>query len=310
MLRVFASRLRQAGELDLATVVLRRVARLRPEEPQSFRDLALVLAERGRATLSKADVEEAMQTYLRVALGTWNRHGDTIAVFALEELNALVAWSGRQDWPAPGKPVVPDYDKRLRDNLDTDIRIVLAWDADATDIDLHVREPGGEEAFYGHNRTARGGLVSQDITDGYGPEEYLVRIAPAGKYTISTNYFGSNQQTITGPATITATVFTHWGRPNEQRQTLTLRLDKPKDKVEVGAVTFGRADLPTEAANLSPGLTRDQVIAILGKPADAMANPLAYPAGPRSVLIHFDNNNTLLRVTEVLPGGGETILVQ
>jgi Ca-activated chloride channel homolog len=98
--------------------------------------------------------------------------------------------------------------------------------------------------------------------------------------------------------------------PTNNVQTLTLRLDKPKDKVEVGAVTFGRADLPTEAANLSPGLTRDQVIAILGKPADAMANPLAYPAGPRSVLIHFDNNNTLLRVTEVLPGGGETILVQ
>jgi tetratricopeptide (TPR) repeat protein len=310
LLRVFASRLRQAGELDLATVVFRRVAKLRPEEPQSFRDLALVLAERGRASMSKADLEEAMNHFLHVALGTWNRHSDTIAIFALEELNALVAWAGRQDWPAAGKPAVPNYDKRLRANLDTDIRIVLTWDADATDIDLHVMEPGGEEAFYGHNRTARGGLVSEDITDGYGPEEYLVRIAPAGKYAISTNYFGSHQQTITGPATITATVFTHWGRPNEKRQTLTLRLDKPKDKVEVGSITFGRADLATEAANLTPGLTRDQVIAILGKPKKPKANPLAYPAGPKTILIHFDDKNTLLRVTETLPGGIETILIQ
>lgn len=311
MLRVFASRLRQAEDLDLATTVFRHLAKLRPEEPQSFRDLALVLADRGRANRSKADLEEAMQLLLRVALGTWERHGDTLTVFALEELNALVAWTGRQDWPADGKPTVPDYDKRLGENLHTDIRIVLTWDADATDIDLHVAEPGGEEAYYGHNRTARGGLVSEDIVDGYGPEEYLIRIAPTGKYTLFTNYFGSNQQTVIGPATITATIFTQWGRPGEQRQTLTLRLDKPKDKVELGAITFGRADLPTEASNLTPGLSRDQVIAILGKPVDPQANPLEYPAGPKSLRIHFNpKTDTLLRVTEALPGGIETLIVQ
>jgi hypothetical protein len=289
--------------------VFRRVAKLRPEEPQSFRDLALTLADRGRASKSKADLEEAMQLLLRTALGTWNRHGDTLTVFSLEELNALVAWIGRQPWPADGKPEVPDYDKRLRENLDTDIRIVLTWDADATDIDLHVLEPGGEEAYYGHNRTVRGGLVSDDITDGYGPEEYLVRVAPAGKYAIRTNYFGSHQQTVVGPATVTATVFTHWGRPGEKRETLTIRLDKPKDVVELGAITFGRGELPAEAANLTPGLTRDQVISILGKPKDPKANPLEYPAGPKTLRAHFDGDK-LIRVTETLPGGIETILVQ
>ena len=55
----------------------------------------------------------------------------------------------------------------------------MTWHADNTDIDLWVTEPSGEKAFYQHNRTTIGGLVSRDFTQGYGPEEYMVRaIAP------------------------------------------------------------------------------------------------------------------------------------
>lgn len=310
LLRVLAWRLRQAGDLDAATVILRRVAKLRPEEPQSFRDLALVLAERGRASASKADLEEAMELFLEVALGDWGRHGDSIAIFALEEMNALIAWVERKDWPEAKKPEIPGFDKRLRDNLHTDIRIVMSWDADATDMDLHVLEPGGEEAYYAHNRTARGGLVSNDIVDGYGPEEYLIRSAPTGDYTISTNYFGSRQQTVVGPATVTATVFTNWGRANEERRVLTVRLDKEKEKIDLGTITFGGGETKAEVSGLHTGMNRDQVLAILGEPADPAANPLEYPDGARTLKVFLDESGNLLRITETLPGGAETIIRQ
>lgn len=282
LLRVLAWRLQQAGETDTALVILRRVAKLRPEEPQSFRDLALVLADRGRATASEADLEEAMRLFLKVALGNWGRHGESIPLFALEEMNALIAWVERKEWADGGKPEIPEFDKRLRAHLDTDIRIVMSWDADATDMDLHVMEPGGEEAYYAHNRTARGGLVSEDITDGYGPEEYLIRKAPAGEYAISTNYYGSRQQTVVGPATVTATVFTNWGRANEKRRVLTVRLDKEKEKIEIGAITIGGNETRTETKNLSVGMPRDQVIALLGKPADPVAEPLEWLDGAKT----------------------------
>ncbi|MBG7607981.1 MAG: DUF2135 domain-containing protein [Verrucomicrobia bacterium] len=310
LLRVLAWRLQQAGEHDPATVILRRVVKLRPEEPQSFRDLALALAERGRVTASKADLEEALGLFLKVALGNWGRHGESIPLFALEEMNGLIAWVKRQDWPKAKQPKIPKFDKRLRANLDTDIRIVMSWDADSTDMDLHVIEPGGEEANYAHNRTARGGLVSQDITDGYGPEEYLIRKAPTGGYTIATNYYGSRQQTVVGPATVTATVFTNWGRANEERRVLTIRLDKAKEKIDIGTITFSRSEPAAEAGNLRPGMTRDQVLAILPKPADPAANPLEYPDGAKILKIHFNKKGVLLRVSETLPGGTETIILQ
>ncbi len=309
LLRVLAWRLQQAGDLDTATVILRRLTNLRPEEPQSFRDLALALAGRGRATASKADLEEAIQLFLKVALGSWGRHGESIPIFALEEMNALIAWVERKDWADVEKPTIPEIDKRLRDNLDTDIRIVMSWDADATDMDLHVMEPGGEEAYYAHNRTARGGIVSADITDGYGPEEYLIRKAPTGAYAISTNYYGSRQQTVVGPATVTATVFTNWGRANEERRVLTIRLDKEKEKIEIGKITFGGGEPKGEAQMLRVGMSRKEVIAILGKPAAPKANPIEFTDGAKTLKAFF-RKKALVRVTETLPGGAETIIVQ
>ena len=238
MLRTCAWRLREAGEHDAALPVLRKVAKLRPEEPHSFRDLAITLEERGRRDANATDVAEAMANYHKTAFTAWKRDNALwTAIVAIEELNALVAWSGRQKWPEGKSPKVPEMDYTYRKLLDLDVRIALAWDTDNTDVDLHVLEPDGEEAYYQHQRTSTGGLVSHDVTTGYGPEEYLKKDAAKGAYKVLANYFGSRQQTLLGPATVTATVFTNWGRADEKRQILSLRLDKVKDKVPIGDVT-------------------------------------------------------------------------
>jgi uncharacterized protein YfaP (DUF2135 family) len=107
-------------------------------------------------------------------------------------------------------------DSRLVRNLESDLRIVMTWDSDNTDMDLHVIEPSGEECDYSHNRTAIGGRMSDDFTQGYGPEEYFVRRNKAGKYEIRTNYFASREQKITGGTTVQATVYTDWGSPDRE----------------------------------------------------------------------------------------------
>lgn len=315
LLRVLAWRLQPAGEWDRAIVILRRIVKLRPEEPQSFRDLALALTARGKQNKNAADLTEAMELYLRVALTPWNRHAHSIGLVALEELNALAAWCNRQSWPENAKPKIPDYDKKLRNNLDVDVRIVMAWDADATDIDLHVTEPGGEEAYYGHRNTSRGGLVSDDITDGYGPEEYLIRRAPTGPYTVKTRYYGSRQQTVVGPATVTATVYTDWGRAKQQAQTLTLRLDKPREVVEVGTITFGNPEdapaLPGDFNSLRPGMTEQEVRESVGQPTQHQQDGAwLYGDDNMGWRIEFDADAKLRRVVEILPGGIENIVVQ
>ena len=139
----------------------------------------------------------------------------------------------------PSTPAVNPLDARLRKLLDVDIRITLTWDTDLTDMDLWVIEPSGETCMYDHNRTIIGGAISKDFTQGYGPEEYTVRKAMPGKYIIKANFFGSRQQTLSGPTTLQATVITNFGRADETRKVITLRLTDAKETIEVGAITFG-----------------------------------------------------------------------
>ena len=50
------------------------------------------------------------------------------------------------------------------------IRIVLSWNTDNTDLDLHVLTPDGEHCFYGNRVLNNGGALDVDVTTGYGPE--------------------------------------------------------------------------------------------------------------------------------------------
>ena len=312
MLRVLAWRLRDAGEYAMAAAQLRRVVKLRGEDPQSYRDLALTLSEWGKETRSAEMLEEAFELYIKVAFTPWARHADTISLFALEELNALIAWVEDANWDGAKKPAIPEFDAKFRENISTDLRIVIAWDADATDVDLHVVEPSGEEAYYSHNRTTAGGLVSRDVTDGYGPEEYLISKAPGGEYAVFANYYGSRQQTLLGPATVTATVYTDWGRSNEVRQTLSLRLDKPKDKVEIGRVNVGggNAKLRQGSAKLEAGMDVKTVEELLGEPKSVSGGVREYAFGESTVKATFNAEGKLVRAERIFPGGMITILVQ
>lgn len=245
LLRVLAWRMAQGGDYDAAAGILEKVLRLRPEEPHSRRDLALVLADRAEANNQPADAERAIALLYEVVQQRWERFPE-IELVALMELNRILARAERRNWSE--QMHAERLDSRLIKLLDMDLRVSLSWDADLTDVDLHVFEPTGEHAFYSHNRTEIGGLVSRDMTQGYGPEEYLVRRAVPGNYAVKVHYYGSGAQTLVGPATMTATVFTNWGRADEKRQVLTLRLDRPKDMEAVGIVKIAGAAITRGAA--------------------------------------------------------------
>ncbi len=214
-LRILGRRLAQLGYLELSAAVLEEVLTLRPEEPQSFRDLALVVAQLGQ-------YNRAVELLQKVIMDQWDRF-DEIEVIALNELNRIIPLANAAGLPDP------DIDIRLMQLVDADLRVVLTWDADATDIDLWVTEPTGERASYQNHLTKLGGLVSADFTEGYGPEEYVLRKAVAGKYRIDVNYFGSRAQKLQGPVTLQVEIFTNFGRANEKRKSVTVRLNDKKE---------------------------------------------------------------------------------
>jgi hypothetical protein len=224
MLRILANRLVQSGEAELAAVLFGLVRDDRPFEPQSHRDLALALAAGGR-------FKEAVPLLWQVATGAWQRTRG-IELLALMEFNRYLPEAVKQGL----SPVA--YDKRLVKLLDVDLRIVMAWDADNTDQDLWVTEPSGFRVSYAATASPHGGRISNDITDGFGPEEYLIRAARKGSYRIETNYYGSRSPELTGAATLFVTIFTNYGRANEKKQSLTLQLEGSGDTFLIGTAAW------------------------------------------------------------------------
>jgi hypothetical protein len=193
----------------------------------------------------------------------------------------------------------------------------MSWDTDLTDVDLHVFEPTGEHAYYHHNLTQMGGLVSRDFTQGYGPEEYVLRRALPGKYIVKAHYYGSSQQTVSGACTVIVTVFTNYGRKNENKQILTLRLEQPGyDRVvgEIviegenhGQVSRSAGDAPgwrEKFKQLKRDMTTDEITAIVGQPVEIQGEDemiLIYRP-EEGVLIHVKMAPRLVSVQQIMDG--------
>jgi Ca-activated chloride channel family protein len=234
LIRVVAHRLVRLEQLDLAVLLFKELVELRPREPQSFRDLALVLAQRAglrSGDAARGDYERALGLLAHVVMNDWNRNPE-IEVIALMELNRMFPLAR-----SAGVKALP-LDERLIEPLDVDIRIVMSWDAPSTDMDIHVIEPSGEEAFSRHDLTTIGGRVSRDVTDGYGPEVYLVRNAMRGTYRIESEFLGSPAAELIGAVTLQVDIFTNYGRHDEERESVTLRLTEPEERLTIAEFEF------------------------------------------------------------------------
>lgn len=220
VLRVLGYRLMQARDWPHAIAVLREVLRLADEEPQSHRDLGLALAGAGQR-------QEAIERLYEVAARPWDNRFSEVELVALNEMNEIIATS-------PVRLDTAFIDRRLLKNMPLDLRAVLAWDSDNSDMDLWVTDPNGEKCYYGNRNTFQGGLLSDDFTGGYGPEEFVLKDAKPGKYKVEANFFGDRQQIVTGATTLNLRLSSGWGTPRRKDETVTLRLSGRSETVFVG----------------------------------------------------------------------------
>ncbi|MDR3087195.1 MAG: DUF2135 domain-containing protein [Azoarcus sp.] len=99
------------------------------------------------------------------------------------------------------------------------LRVILAWDSDGTDLDLHVITPRGEHAWYGE-RVISTGAIDLDVTTGFGPEIFSSPAPEHGLYQVYVNYYGSYEDSAITTARLT--VVSNEGTPSERRQDFTV----------------------------------------------------------------------------------------
>jgi tetratricopeptide (TPR) repeat protein len=230
ILRILGYRLLQARQPSLAVPIFARVLELAPNEPQSWRDLGLALADTGQ-------YQNAVDRLYEVVRRPWAGNFPDIELVTLAELNAIVA-------TAPVPVDTTAMEPSLVRNLPLDLRAVLTWDANDTDIDLWVTDPNGDKASYANRLTYQGGAMSRDVTRGYGPEEFSLKLAKPGKYLVQAQFYGHQQQVVSRSTTLQLRLSTGFGSKRQKDQAVTLRLTGTKDVVTVGEFVIGDNSSP------------------------------------------------------------------
>lgn len=226
LLRAMGYVLESWGMYDEAIKVYEKVLAIKEEEPQSYRDLAL-------AYEGKGDHQRAVDILYKSLTSNWFQYEDRyrgLKSLILDEMNAIIARNNTIDLSKINAGVIKP--------LPVDLRVVIDWNKDETDIDLHIIEPGGDTCYYQRKLTRSGGRLSEDFTQGYGPEEYQVKQAKNGRYLIRVNYYGDRYQQQQTPSFIKLTIYKNFGKPNQTVTTESIIMDHQTGMIEIGEVKF------------------------------------------------------------------------
>ncbi len=228
LLKILAHKYLQLGELETSIFLFKRIVELRPDEPHSKRDLALAYQEIG-------EFQKALDILNEIITTDWDDFEDRFPMIKstiLHEMNNLIHTNYGLDRSK--------IDKALLIEMPVDIRVILDWNTLDTDLDLWITEPNGERCFYKNPLTLLGGRLTEDLMDGYGPEEYLLKEAEPGEYKMEINYFDERVQKVSGPITIQVSIFTNYGKKNQKVKRLKRELKGVDEVIEIGKFVWDK----------------------------------------------------------------------
>ncbi len=228
--RMLGYKFREMGDFEDELFAFKKVMDLRPLDPQSFRDYGLALEDAGQHQKALDILYTAMtKSYSKDADGLYEGIQETF----LPEINRIITLN-------KSKLNLSAIPKTVIKAMPVDVRIVMNWNTNNTDIDLWVTDPNGEKCYYSHPHTEIGGRISNDMTQGFGPEQFMLKNAIKGTYKIEIDYYADRQATIAGPTTIMAELYTHYGTPQEKREIIVLQMKRDAERtVYVGDLDFG-----------------------------------------------------------------------
>jgi tetratricopeptide (TPR) repeat protein len=221
IIQEYGNKLIEFAQYKDAVPAFKFITELREEFPQSYRDYALSCELAG-------NYQEAYDVMLSILSKSWPRF-DNIKIVVYTEFNELIA--NHKD-----QIILHDFDPKLYAPMPMKLRVVLTWNTDNCDIDLHVMEPDGVKCFYSHRFTQLGGRLSFDYTQGFGPEEYLMKNKVDGIYQIFAQYYGSTSQAQLLPVIVYADIYTDYGTSSQTHKRLSLKLKQKNDTYEIGIV--------------------------------------------------------------------------
>lgn len=215
--------------------LLRRIALARPYDPSVYVAIGQCLTQLNKADMAIVFYEVALNGEFRNRAGDFRRIAGAEYAFLLRD---VVAGRKASNIRPYARARLESLYEKLGVKQSADLLITMAWNTDQTDVDLHVIEPSGEECFYSHPRTRSGGQLTRDITDGFGPEMYVIENAPKGEYDLWVKYFSTNPNRLGMRSKVYLTIYREFGSGTESVVRKVVSIKKPGEKERVERIVL------------------------------------------------------------------------
>jgi len=238
LLRDVAFSAMKLGLSEHAFYLLKKVTEKVPHEPHSYQFIAQILTD--------MEMYDLAMIYYEIAYtAEWNdRFEDIKAIIGLDYLRFLQL-TEKSGFKLLSNKIAAKRKKSLisfleNDEHDLDIEldsinlmITMNWNTDDSDIDLYVVDPLGDTCSYKKTNTKSGGYITDDNTEGYGPEMYINPSKNKGKYKIMCEYYDDSDSRVSTRTQVYVIIYKNWGKENEKviRKVVALRDEKEMQDV-------------------------------------------------------------------------------
>ncbi len=211
-------------EYSLAKSIYKHILKIRSEEPQSFRDYALCLAESGEFQAAADSLYNLFNSPI-----TWDCKGIRTAL--ITEFNTLLV-------EHKDEIDISNYVSDYIFETPVDLKIELSWVMDGIDIDLWVQEPDRTNCHKGYRFTKNGGYFSANWYRDNNPSVYMIKNAIPGTYKIKAQYKSNRRQKSSLEPQIRCKIYTNYGRPNQKLQENVIKIEIDKGEVDLGEIVI------------------------------------------------------------------------
>lgn len=289
VLKVLGNRLLSMQRAELALPIFEKVLLLSPQNPHSYRDLGLCYELLGQN-------QQAVDYLYQVVSNSWDSKFLPLQDLVLGEINRLLARSTQ--------PIdIHNMPSELRKPMPLDIRILLEWDNPNVDMDLYVIDPNEDKAYYGNTETKIGGRISTHAASNYyNPEEFILKNAEQGEYWTRIHHYQKKNQALNTPTLVTLTMFTNYGRPNEEKKIYTYRMTNEQTVIDAESLNFTTNSVSKKAEETRyQTIKTDETVQLVSYSPDNQYIAIAHDY---DISIYKADSNILIKTIKDVSVGG------
>ncbi len=231
-LKTIVYKLEESGDYEKAKIIYKRLLNIRPEDEQTYRDLALIYIENKEYELAASMYNKMLKNKI-----------PNVNVLGLQE--TIVNEASHLYWTKADKLILTDFPlKTLKTfipendwkNFGYDYRIVFDWNDPAVEFNIQFVDPKNKYFNWSHTIIDDKEILEDELNYGYNTEEFIIEKSDKGDWIINIENYSIEDNN--NPTYIKYTVYKNYGRPNEIRKVELLDLSKLKQKVTLDVLKY------------------------------------------------------------------------